>query len=60
MEVANYLGLPQNIKQEGASREQLEQLFQGLSTTPDESGEITIEEFVDFFPRKSLSRAYIY
>ena len=45
--VAEYLGLPQKIKQEGGSRAKLETLFQGIDS--DSNDEITIEEFVEHF-----------
>ena len=47
--VANYLGLPQKITQEGDSRDRLETVFQGIGS----SDTVTVEEFVAHYRRNS-------
>ena len=51
-DVANYLGLPQRIHQEGNSRQLLETVFQDIES--NEQNEISIEEFVNHYRRSSV------
>jgi hypothetical protein len=53
-DVANFLGLPQKITQEGDTRDKLEHVFQGISRTTSDSDTVSIDEFVEHFRRTSL------